>query len=290
MRTEAARALPRTPPVAAPGRTCRRLPTAVPPPPGGEVARRQQWCDMPANPAVTASHGAGTGPVLSGRHRESKALERVLATPGGGCVSGLVQGGWGSGKTSVLRAARAGARENAATRVVSASADPLECGLRHAVVRQLFERLLADGADSPYGGRTPGSARRPAPWAPQPSGPSDPMAGQDAAALRDLYQLATQLTAQGSLLVAVDDLQWSDTTSLRWLRHLLHRADDLPLADIATLGPEDARSNSAGIAAAVPLFQHRLTLGGLSDEAVGSLAEEVLGEVGADQRGVVGAG
>ncbi|WP_435796413.1 AAA family ATPase [Kitasatospora aureofaciens] len=215
---------------------------------------------------------------MSGRHRESKALERVLATPGGGCVSVLVQGGWGSGKTSVLRAVLAGAREDAATRVVSASADPLECGLRYAVVRQLFERLVADGADSPYGGRTPGSARRPAPWEPRPSGPSDPMTGQDAAALRDLHQLATQLVSQGRLLVAVDDLQWSDTTSLRWLRHLLHRADDLPLVVIAALGPEDARSNSAGIAAAVPLFQHRLTLGGLSDEAVGSLAEEVLGE------------
>ncbi|MFH8382400.1 ATP-binding protein [Kitasatospora sp. NPDC018058] len=227
---------------------------------------------------MTAPHGAGAGPVLSGRHRESKALERLLATPGGGCASVLVQGGWGSGKTSVLRAALAGARDDAATRVVSASADPLECDLRYAVVRQLFERLVADGADSPYGGRTPDSARRPAPWEPRPSGPSGPMAGQDAAALRDLYQLAARLTSHGRLLVAVDDLQWSDTASLRWLRHLLHRADDLPLVVVATLGPEDARSNSAGIAAAVPLFQHRLTLGGLSDEAVECLAEEVLGE------------
>ncbi|MGW3045601.1 AAA family ATPase [Kitasatospora sp. NPDC001159] len=233
---------------------------------------------MPANPAVTALRRAGTGLVPSGRYRESKALERLLATPGDGCVSVLVQGGWGSGKTSALRAVLAGAREEAATYVVSASADPLECDLRYATVRQLFERLVADGTDSPYGGRTPGSALCPAPWEPRPNGPSDLMAGQDAAALRDLYRLAAHLTSQGRLLVAVDDLQWSDAASLHWLRYLLHRAHDLPLVVIAALGPEDARSNSAGIAAVVPLFQHRLTLGGLSHEAVGSLAEEVLGE------------
>ncbi|RSO10860.1 LuxR family transcriptional regulator [Streptomyces sp. WAC 06783] len=65
-----------------------------------------------------------------------------------------------------------------------------------------------------------------------PEGPwgGDPDTYADAAeTLAGLDRLAFRLSRREPLLLAVDDLQWIDPPSLRWLAHLVHRADTHPI-------------------------------------------------------------
>ncbi|MFE7302448.1 AAA family ATPase [Streptomyces sp. NPDC057579] len=214
--------------------------------------------------------------MLIGRERELSALARLLRDPWTGGDSAVISGGWGSGKTALLRAALADIRQDPGTCVVSAVADPLERDLPFGVVRRLFEHLAADDpSNPPFRDVTLDAARVLAPWAQRPDGPASTVTGQDAEALGDLYRLSVRLAGERRLLIAVDDLQWADPHSLLWLRYLLRRADNLPLVVLATLGPGDAHPHAAAVE---PLFQHRLTLDGLADDAVEALAAQVLGE------------
>src|SRR5262249_55729045 len=49
------------------------------------------------------------------------------------------------------------------------------------------------------------------------------------ATLHGLFWLAANLAAERPLIVAVDDVQWSDPPSLRWLAHLARRLSELPI-------------------------------------------------------------
>jgi DNA-binding CsgD family transcriptional regulator len=49
------------------------------------------------------------------------------------------------------------------------------------------------------------------------------------AALHGLYWLAADLAAKAPLLLAIDDAQWADIQSLRWLSYLRNRLEDLPI-------------------------------------------------------------
>ncbi|WP_405366014.1 AAA family ATPase [Kitasatospora sp. NBC_00039] len=234
---------------------------------------------MAASPAVIDLGGAGVRPVLHGRERESQALRQLLATPGDGSVSVLLQGDWGSGKTALLREVLAGVREDPNVLVLSASVDPLERELPFGTVRQFFENLTM--GDAPDRGRTWLSAdgdRGAAPWAPRPGAQAVPAAEPDPAALGDLYRLVVRLTDHRRLVMVVDDLQRADPCSLRWLRYVLCRGAELPVVVLATLGEEGTHANTDALADVVPLFGHRLTLRGLAEEAVASLAEEILGQ------------
>jgi len=58
--------------------------------------------------------------------------------------------------------------------------------------------------------------------------------------MHGLHWLVAGLAEQAPLLIAVDDAQWADPPSLRFLAYLAQRMDDLPLAVILTLRPGDA--------------------------------------------------
>ena len=60
------------------------------------------------------------------------------------------------------------------------------------------------------------------------------------AALHGLYWLAVNLTASGPVLLAVDDLQWCDSASLRFLAYLVRRLDDVPVLVVGTLRTGEA--------------------------------------------------
>ena len=44
-----------------------------------------------------------------------------------------------------------------------------------------------------------------------------------------LYWLVANLTNDGPLMIAIDDVQWLDAPSARWLAHMASRSEDLPL-------------------------------------------------------------
>ncbi|MFF3404252.1 AAA family ATPase [Streptomyces sp. NPDC002659] len=169
---------------------------------------------------------------------ESAAVARAVkeVTQGGGGLL-LVEGPAGIGKTRLLAQARAAATE-AGFYVAAARASELERDFAFGVVRQLFEPLLA-GADS--AGREAlwqgpaAQARRvftTADPATQPTG--------DFAVLHGLYWLTANTSQDHPLVLLLDDLQWCDTPSLRYLAYLLPRIEDQGILVAAALRTGEA--------------------------------------------------
>ena len=52
------------------------------------------------------------------------------------------------------------------------------------------------------------------------------------------------LSARGPLLLAIDDLHWADTPSLRWLLYLTRRLEGVPLLVVAGTRPPEGRRSS----------------------------------------------
>ncbi len=161
--------------------------------------------------------------MLLERDGELTALRAAAGRGGPGLV--VVEGPAGIGKTRLL----AEARRDAAARVLAARGGELEQGLAFGVVRQLFE-TAASGA--PLQGAT-AAAREVF------EGPAAGVGREDAsfAILHALYRLAVELAEREPLLLVVDDLQWCDEPSLRWLSYLVRRLDGLPVTALCAVRP-----------------------------------------------------
>jgi DNA-binding SARP family transcriptional activator/tetratricopeptide (TPR) repeat protein len=141
----------------------------------------------------------------------------------------LIEGPAGIGKTRLLTEARRLAAENS-VRVLTARGSQLEKAFGFGAVRQLFEPCLAenDGRDELLTGAA-ASARTVFDLAPAES-PDGSFA-----VLHGLYWLAVNLSADGPLMVAVDDVQWCDSASLRWLAYLVRRLEAVPVLVVGTV-------------------------------------------------------
>ncbi|MGW3044735.1 AAA family ATPase [Kitasatospora sp. NPDC001159] len=218
-------------------------------------------------------------PLLIGRDRELDILASLLRQDNAYDAFVLLQGEFGAGKTSLLREVLGWARRDGDT-VLSAWADPAETGVEFGIARQLFEPVLfgaADGPATPLSGPAARAAEILRSDAPVPvDGPSP-------ATLTGLSWLAARFADRGRLVIGIDDLQWADRSSLRWLQRLLRRAGEVPVLVIATAGPALASADQDGLGLLAPLFRHRLHLTALDGEAVAAVVEEVFGHPG-DER------
>jgi DNA-binding CsgD family transcriptional regulator len=143
-----------------------------------------------------------------------------------------IEGSAGIGKTSLLRTA-VDLAEADGTIVLEAAAGPIEREFPLGVARQLFERLLIDAAPAEREALLEGAA-----------GLAAPALGLDATArpdadpsyglLHGLYWLVANLAAERPLVLAVDDVQWADRGSLRFLAYLGRRLADLPVLLLMT--------------------------------------------------------
>src|SRR4051794_5139757 len=167
--------------------------------------------------------------MLLERDDELSAL-RTLARAAAGGRAGLlvVEGPAGIGKTLLLREAR-DAVVDAGVRVLGARGGELEQELAFGVVRQLFEAVVS--ASSLEGACAP--AREVF------EGPAIGVGREDAsfAILHALYRVTVDLADQGPLVLVVDDLQWCDEPSLRWLCYLIRRLHGLPVNVLCGVRP-----------------------------------------------------
>ena len=173
---------------------------------------------------------AGLVGKLRERERELAAVEALLARRGRVL---LVEGRSGIGKTSLVGAACSRAGE-LGHEVVRARGSELESGFAFGVVRQLFERRLAGAGRDERAALLAGPAAAARPLL------SDELTAQPAgdssfAVLHGLYWLVVNLAAVRPLLIAVDDAQWADEASLRWLAYLAPRLEGLAAGMLVAL-------------------------------------------------------
>ncbi len=178
------------------------------------------------------------GPLLE-REREVASLDALVrqAVAGEAGVA-LVEGPAGIGKTRLLielaeRAAEAGFR------ILRARGGELEREFAFGLVRQLFEPVLVD--EEARGRALAGAAVAAEPVFELKSDGEEVAGDPSFALLHGLYWLTVNLSADSPLLVAVDDLQWCDRASLRFLAYLVRRLDGLPV-----LGAISVRSSEPG--------------------------------------------
>lgn len=217
--------------------------------------------------------------TLLEREHELGLIDAALAgAAGGGGRLVVLEGEAGIGKTSLLRAAEGIAAQHGFA-VLSARGGVLERSLGFGVARQLLEGPLARAAEAERRALLAGSAARAATVLGAGSpGARPPARAEELAAMHGLYWLACNLAERRPLLLAVDDAQWCDEMSLRWLLYLIRRIDRLPIAVLVA-----TRSDEPGVAqpllsalAAEPLAE-LLRPAALGEEATTALLERIAG-------------
>lgn len=212
------------------------------------------------------------GPLLE-RAAEVAVITAAIdaAVAGAGSVL-LVEGAAGIGKTRLLahaceRAAAAGMT------VLTARAAEYEDGYAWGVVTQLFDSELRSSS----GGTREDAATVAARALIQPERPRD----EDAyAVLHGLYWLTADIAQRAPLLLAIDDLQWADPPSQRFLAHLARRLGDLRAALAVTVRePRSATVQDKALTAALAAEPGVLTVRPAALSAAGS-ARLVAAELG----------
>lgn len=222
-----------------------------------------------------ALQSEGARADLVDRDHETAALVRVvddLRAGAGGIV--LVEGPAGIGKTRLL-VETARLATAAGVTVLSARGSQLERTFGFGAVRQLFEPLVVDGArrDVLLGGAA-ASAR-----GVFEDISDDQRADGTFAVLHGLYWLTVNLTIDGPLVLAVDDVQWCDSASLRFLAYLVKRLEGLPVVVVMTLRTGEHHPDDALLAElALEPSANVLRPQPLSHEATGTLVASRLGE------------
>ena len=177
--------------------------------------------------------------LLLEREAELEALAAALDSVSAG-VGRLVavEGTAGIGKTRLLAEVRARAARDG-LRVLAARGGEFESGFAYGIVRQLFEPLVATASPEARAALLAG----PASLVEQLFDPAalreGPAADSTFAVQHGLYWLAANAAYDCPTLIAVDDLHWADSASLRWLTYLARRLDGLPLLVLAATRPPE---------------------------------------------------
>ncbi|MBF6619688.1 MAG: AAA family ATPase [Patulibacter sp.] len=201
------------------------------------------------------------------------ALDRALdgACAGDGSVRLLV-GPAGIGKTAVLDVVRGRASDRGAL-VLGARASELDRGFGFGIVHQLLETTVRSADPERRDRLLAGAAVR----AGALFGRTAPDGDAEYGVLSGLYWLLANLAEERPVVLCVDDLQWADVASLRWLEFVARRVDGLSLLVVATI-----RRHEPGAPAALLLAledaAERVELAPLSDFAVGRVLARALGD------------
>lgn len=183
----------------------------------------------------------------------------------------LVSGPLGVGKSALLDGIGAlGAAQGALHLRVSAA--PMERDFSFGVARQLLEPALRHASPETLARWTAGDAR-------------DVIeAGRSGGAvpsqtvLDGLTALLENMARDQPVLLLVDELQWADPATLRWLRHLGGRASDLPVVLVCAVREGDTLTEDPAVRAVIAQATHTLCPGNLAVQDTGELIRRYYGE------------
>ena len=221
--------------------------------------------------------GSGRDSGLLEREDELEQLDAALsaAVTGTGRLV-VLEGAAGLGKSRLVRWAHEDATERGMLTLSARSGEP-ERDFAFGVALQLFERWLTAAEHAVRDEVLAGAAALSLPlfegqhWG-RVRDPGDPAVQ---GLLHGLFWLTVNISARGPLLLAVDDLHWSDHSSLRFLLYLAERLEELPVALIVSLRPDAPDSGSVEELAHHELAQ-RLVLRPLTQDAVSALLADGL--------------
>jgi DNA-binding CsgD family transcriptional regulator len=223
------------------------------------------------------------GQVLLERQHELAAtrdgLDRAVA--GEGALL-LLEGSPGVGKTELVREAR-GAAIQTGVIALEAKGSELERPFAFGIVRQLLEPAIAS---SPARDDLFTGAAGPAARLFEADDPSLSSFDADFDALHSLYWLIVNLSDRAPVLVSVDDCQWSDLESLRFMAYLSGRIEGLHVAMLlAGRTPDAAAAATASLWAQIASRPDAVALypRPLSESAAASLTRERLGSHADDE-------
>lgn len=94
--------------------------------------------------------------------------------------------------------------------------------------------------------------------------------------IQALAQVVDDLVRRGPLVLAVDDLQWCDVPTLRWLAHITRRMRHAPLALLVSR-TTGARTHDGLLIADLMVSARRVKVGGLGEDGVADLIVQLLG-------------
>src|SRR5262245_1493245 len=152
-----------------------------------------------------------------------------------------IEGTAGIGKTRLLAEGRAGC---VGLRPLTARAGEHEGDFSFGVVRQLFESLLATTPAEQRAELFSGAAALAEPLFDTTHlvTRAELEGNAQFAMMHGLYWLTANLAYEQPTMLAIDDVHWSDTPSLRWLCYLARRLEGLPLlVAVTTRPPEQGR-------------------------------------------------
>ncbi|WP_328680848.1 AAA family ATPase [Streptomyces sp. NBC_00322] len=229
--------------------------------------------------ALTPGLKAEDEPKLVGRDLELALIREHLRGTGDGRAV-LLRGAAGIGKTRLMSAALA--ELGAGARVLTVKCQE-SGGAAYEAVRGLFAPLgLTDGDPASHplfaGSATLADSAALALPALSADGAADGQPADMYGVMHGLYWLTASLAAERPLILAVDDLQWCDEASLRWLGFLLRRAEGLPVALLLTLRSEveharpDMLDEMADVASCLTVDVEPLTDDAVRDMLAAALA------------------
>lgn len=218
---------------------------------------------------------------LVGRDQELATLDALIdgARHGAG-GSLLVEGAAGLGKSGLLAATRESAGERG-TLVLAARGIATERDFPYGVVLRLFEPTLARDGTAERRAQFAGAAELVEPL----------FAGRDVdgdarstfALLHGLFWLTVNLSAQQPILVCVDDVQAADDGSLSFLRYLIARLDELPIAVLVAARPPAVRDSPGPLdELRAELATRRIRLAPLPIDAVSELVRSGIPDADAE--------
>jgi len=164
-----------------------------------------------------------------------EALAHLIARAEGGEGALVVlEGPAGIGKTRLLREARH-ASAAGASEFLEAGAAELERGYALAVVLRLLEQRIAKATPAERDDLFRGPAGLARGLLARERPEEGPSINDEFALVHSLYWLLVNLADARPLVLLIDDVQWADEQSLRFLLYLAQRIRDLPIAIIVAL-------------------------------------------------------